>query len=98
MAKPTYVDIYVVTALHCSLFFVYLKLKFQMFARFCLYDNTSEFKVAMHALTIFSVRVYYCHDYFWSKFPIDSVREMVKTKFRLFKGQNVCYIAKFEGH
>ena len=42
VAKPTYVDIYVVTALHCRLFFVNFKLKFQMFARFCLYDNKSD--------------------------------------------------------
>ena len=32
------------------------------------------------------------------KIPIDSVREKVKTTFRLFKGHNVCYIAKFKCH
>ena len=35
---------------------------------------------------------------FFNKFPTDSVREMVKTTFRLFKGHNVCYIAKFKCH
>ena len=35
---------------------------------------------------------------FLNKFPTDSVREMVKTTFRLFKGHNVCYIAKFKCH
>lgn len=71
--------------------------QFQKFARFCLYDNTSEFK-GCHALTIFSVKVCYRHDYFLNKFPINSVRDMVKTTFRLFKGQNVCHIDKFKGH
>ena len=35
---------------------------------------------------------------FFYKFPVDLVREMVKTTFRLFKGDNVCYIAKLCFH
>ena len=71
MAKPTYVDIYVVTVSHCSLFLLTSNLSFRCLQDFA-YTTTkvilTEFK-GCYVSTIFIVKVYYRHDYFLINSP-----------------------------